>query len=212
MIKELIIQLNSDVIRVRIMISFQKIEKKLYEILGVRFFRVLVFKLEKAIHHRDKRKNTNYHIANYEPSSLDAFIKYLFYNGAIHARNILYFAIYVLFRLIWGQELDWFDVIMFVFAVKDIYCVMLQRYNYIRINERKKRLEEKRKSRLQKKFDRLQNPFCDQYDTNFAVEDLEVIRAMKQKIAKGGSIVISDREQKTLQRIVDALQTKREDV
>lgn len=186
-------------------IDLQIIEKKTYEILGVRLFRILVFKLEKAIHHRDKGKNINYHISNYEPGSLDAFIKYLFYNGAIHVRNILYFAIYVSIRLIWGHELHWFDVVLLFLAVKDVYCVMLQRYNYIRINERRKRLEEKRKIRLQQKIDRFQNIFADHYDSNFAAEDLEIIRSMKQRIAKGGSIVISDRDQKTLQRLVNAL-------
>ena len=185
--------------------DLHKIEKKTYEILGVRLFRILVFKLEKAIHHRDKGKNVNYHISNYEPGSLDAFIKYLFYNGAIHVRNILYFAIYVLIRLIWGHGLRWFDVILFILAVKDLYCVMLQRYNYIRINERKKRLEEKRKIRLQKKIEYAQSSFATHYDASFAAEDLEVIRSMKQRIAKGGTIIISDKEQKTLQRVWGAL-------
>lgn len=186
-------------------IDLQKIEKKTYEILGVRLFRILVFKLEKAIHHRDRGKNINYHISNYEPGSLDAFIKYLFYNGAIHVRNILYFAIYIVLRIVWGRGVAWFDIVLLLFAIKDAYCIMLQRYNYIRINERRSRLEQKRRIRRQQKADQLKNSFSNNYDSSYVSEDLEVIRAMKLRISKGGSIVISESERKTLQRIVNAL-------
>lgn len=40
----------------------QKIEKRVYELLGVNLFRKAAFKLEKIVHRKDKGKNTNYHI------------------------------------------------------------------------------------------------------------------------------------------------------
>ena len=39
-----------------------KIEKKIYELLGIKVFRKLVFMLEKFLHIKDKKKNINYHL------------------------------------------------------------------------------------------------------------------------------------------------------
>lgn len=185
-------------------------EKKLYEALGVRCFRVLVFKLEKLIHYRDKGTNINYHISKYEPSALEDFVKYLFYNGAIHVRNVAYFAIYVILRLILGTDLRWYDIVLLLFAVKDVYCVMLQRYNYIRIYERKCRLEQRRKAQLQRTFDTMQGVFAECYDHRYTAEDLAVIRSMKERIRAGETIVIQDNEKNALQRIMNALQNNKE--
>ena len=52
-------------------------------------FRKLVFALQRLIHRKDKGHNINYHIPHQDIESFDAFDKYLFYNGAIHVRNIL---------------------------------------------------------------------------------------------------------------------------
>lgn len=186
-------------------------EKKLYEALGVRCFRILVFKLEKFIHYRDKGTNINYHISKYEPSALEDFVKYLFYNGAIHVRNVAYFAVYVVLRLVLGTGIRWYDIVLFLFAVKDIYCVMLQRYNYIRIYERKCRLEQRIKAQLQRRFDTMQGVFVECYDRRYIAEDLATIRSMKQRIQAGEMIVIQDAERKTLQRILSSVQKSKED-
>ena len=58
----------------------QKVETKVYELLGVKQFRKAAFKLEKIVHRKDKRKNTNYHIQKNEVDSLGEFKKYLYYN------------------------------------------------------------------------------------------------------------------------------------
>ena len=186
-------------------LNLYKFEAKLYELLGVRLFRVLVFKLEKLIHIKDKGRNINYHLSNYDSNSLNTFIKYLFYNGSIHARNILFFLIYILFHLIFNWQFYWFDTILLFLAVKDIYCVMLQRYNYIRIHERKIRLNTKREAKLYRKASEAQSSFASNYDRRFINVDLQIIQGIKAKIANGENIVISETEQQTLQRIADAL-------
>lgn len=186
-------------------------EKKLYEALGVRLFQTLVFKLEKVVHYRDKGTNINYHISKYESSALDDFVKYLFYNGAIHVRNVAYFAVYVVLRLVFRTGVRWYDIVLLLFAVKDVYCVMLQRYNYIRIDERRCCLEQKRKKQLQRTFDTMKSVFAECYDHRYAAEDLAVIRSLKQRIQDGGTIAIQENERKTLQRILNSLQKTKED-
>ena len=99
----------------------------------------------------------------------------------------------------------WFDTIFLFLTVKDIYCVMLQRYNYIRIHERKIRLDAKRKTQLHQKASVVQSSFASNYDRRFINVDLHIIQEIKNKIANGENVVISDTEQQTLQRIADAL-------
>ena len=180
-------------------------ELKLYELLGIRLFRKMVFKLEKMIHHKDKGRNTNYHLTSFEADSLDTFIKFLFYNGAIHARNILYFVVYIFLHLLFHWHFYWFDLIFLLLAIKDVYCIMLQRYNYIRINERKKRIEQKKIVNIRINVTNSKVHFSENYDPAFLESDLAIIRNMKRRIENGDSIVISESEQETLKRITAAL-------
>lgn len=188
-----------------------QVETRIYEILGVRFFRILVFKLEKLVHRKDKGININYHIASYNPMSLETFVKYLFYNGTIHVRNLAYFCIYTVLRIFFFGSFRWYDAVIILFAVKDAYCVMLQRYNYIRVQKKRQRLQQKQEARIERKVEKAKKHFLEVYDKSFAEDDMAVILDMKQRIARGESIVIGDAEQKTLQRLAMALKLNTEE-
>lgn len=109
------------------------VELKIYELLGVKYFRFLVFKLEKIIHHKDKMKNINYHVKKINIDEITSFKKYLYYNGYIHVRNLIFLFIILLISL---NFINLFFLIVIVLElIKNAYCVMLQRYNYIRINQ-----------------------------------------------------------------------------
>ena len=184
------------------------LEVKIYEFLGVRRFRSLVFKLEKWIHRKDKGTNINYHIASHSPVALDAFIKYLFYNGTIHARNLIYFCVYAAVRIAFAWKFGWYDIVLLVLAIKDAYCVMLQRYNYIRIRERERRLQRKQEERIERRVQALKPGFLKRYDCSFIESDLAVVDKLRNSIARGESIIIGPEEQKTLERLAIALQQK----
>lgn len=144
----------------------EKFELKLYEKLGVLQFRKMVFLLEKVIHKKDKGKNTNYHMNMNEINAIENFKKYLFYNGSIHVRNIIRLSFFFLVEIlailginvlgintasniinIYPSALVLANACAGFFWVKDAYCIMLQRYNYIRSNEtsRVKKLHEDNK-------------------------------------------------------------------
>ena len=126
-------------------------ELRVYEVLGVREFRRLVFALEKLNHRRDHGRNVNYHVPRLGITGLDGVIKYFFYNGSIHVRNILYIAVYFAARLLIHRGFLWFDAVAILLLIKDVYCVMLQRYNYIRVMQRRERLEKRRAAMVEKK-------------------------------------------------------------
>lgn len=168
-------------------------EIKLYELLGIRLFRRLAFELERLIHRNDRRKNANYHISAQTPGGLAAFQKYLLYNAAIHARGILLVGILLLIKWsLWG--FTWyFDALLLLLAVQDGYCIMLQRYNYLRIRQRMRVLEEKREEKLRSRAAvltaHLQNT---QYDKAEAREDLAFLNRIRQCIRTRDNLVLSE--------------------
>lgn len=132
----------------------KKLELKIYEFLGVK---KAVFMLEKIIHKRDKGKNINYHIKNSnDRESVDSFKKYLYYNGFIHTKNLITGIPIIVFAILCGQNLL-FLIPLILFLIKDVYCVMLQRYNWLKISEFEKKLEirdEKKIDLSQKNFEK----------------------------------------------------------
>ena len=111
----------------------EEMEMKLYECLGVRQFQNLVFKLEKVIHFKDKGKNINYHVKSGSIDELKEFQKYLYFNGFIHVRNNIGLVAFTIVQQMFFS--DWFLLYTIPSMLKNTYCVMLQRYNYLRINK-----------------------------------------------------------------------------
>lgn len=145
------------VIRGKFNVKKKKLELKIYEFLGVKQFKKAVFMLEKIIHKRDKGKNINYHIKNSnDRESVDSFKKYLYYNGFIHTKNLITGIPIIVFAILCGQNLL-FLIPLILFLIKDVYCVMLQRYNWLKISEFEKKLEirdEKKIDLSQKNFEK----------------------------------------------------------
>lgn len=187
---------------------FNSIEMKLYEALGVRSFRVLVFKVEQLLHKKTKGRNTNYHIASLEPQSADGFIKYLFYNGAIHARNILFFLALFSVRYIVFRSFTIVDIPLWLLFLKDCYCVMLQRYNFLRISIRKQRLDEKYAARIQRKAAAIDG--TNLYSTSAELDkDIQFVRTMLNGIDNRTCVIIGQEDMDTLMRLKCVLQNKK---
>ena len=183
------------------MTKVARFELIFYEMLGVRIFRHMVFKLETLVHLKDKGRNVNYHIKNYKTSSLQEFKKFLVYNATIHIRNISIFVIYAVYHYIFKRKFHWYDVFFLLLVIKDVYCVLLQRYNFLRICENQIRIKKKREEKIEKKAILLKAAFLERYDEGFKEKDRKVINDMKNKIQKGEQIVIGEQEIETLKRL-----------
>jgi len=131
-----------------------KIETKIYEFLGVLFFQKCVFALEKIIHFKDKGKNINYHIKSNNIDELENFQKFLYFNGFIHVRNFVILFIFLIFQSIYLNPM--FLIYTIPALIKNAYCVMLQRYNYIRINHVIKLKKHQIQQRNIKKMEKIQ--------------------------------------------------------
>lgn len=172
--------------------KIEKLELKIYEYLGVLFFQKCVFILEKLIHFKDKGKNINYHIKNYNIDELENFKKFLYFNGFIHVRNTLILIVCTIIQALFLHPV--FLIYLIPSLIKNIYCVMLQRYNYIRLNkviELKKNQIQRRNLKIVKKIkesNKLQ--VIKQNDISVTLEQIQNLK----KFIQGTDDVYLDRD------------------
>lgn len=179
----------------------ERFEIRIYTLVGIKQFRKIVFMLEKVVHLKDKGTNINYHIARMTPNAIVSFKKYLFYNGSIHARNILYAVIYAVFRMIFGHQVFFWDYFVLVNLIKDIYCIMLQRYNYLYIKNAQASIETKRKRWVSRQRDVIKKQFEEAYTVADRERDLQLLQDFKTKLNQDAIIVIDRNLAETLDRL-----------
>lgn len=181
-------------------------EMRIYESIGVLYFRKMVFTLERIVHRKDKGQNENYHIPYTAVEGLDAFIKYLFYNGAIHFRNTIAILLYYLVKALWIKEFHWFDLFIGLFLLKDIFCVILQRYNYLRIKKRKEILTQKRNQLIEKEASKIKS--IKNYSADEKAQDLLLIRRLRESISDKKSIILNAEDIDKLNRLSELLSSR----
>lgn len=166
----------------------QKFEAKIYELLGIKLFKKAVFKLEKIIHRKDGKKNINYHIKNSnDMESVDNFKKFLYYNGAIHTKNLIFDIPVIILMIVFRYNLILIVPIM-LWLIKDIYCIMLQRYNWLKINGFEEKLQVRKNKRIERRVEEIDkekikvNLEQKEIDKNELVAELEKMRNYLMKI------------------------------
>lgn len=157
----------------------EDLELKIYKALGVKYFRNLAFKLEKLIHIKDKKKNINYHINDCKDLvSIDKFKKYLYYNGFIHVKNLIFGSVGLALMIILNASV--IPVIaLSTLLLKDAYCVMLQRYNWIRITRHEEKLKARERKRIDKVKSNIDKEKVEEVIINNKVNREELIREIQ---------------------------------
>lgn len=118
----------------------KNLEMKIYELLGVKIFRKIAFSLASIISLPKKRKMTKEEWENYNNKTsnynigkvkdLDDVKKYkkqMYLNASIHT--------FGLFLCIVDLLLGGLDAFFIIMTLINVYCIMLQRYNIIRLNK-----------------------------------------------------------------------------
>lgn len=177
----------------------RQLEIKLYEILKIRFFQKMVFCLETQIHKRDGGYNQNYHFSTKENNFSEHFIQYLFYNGTIHVRNIVYLNLYFIIKL-YFFSFHWYDMFLLFLGIKDLYCVMLQRYNFLRIRNYQILCNKKREKKLQLAISNLTNNVSS-YDPIHQKQDLLLIKRLKHCYESNKYTFLDSKDLQSLKRL-----------
>ena len=159
----------------------EEIEVKIYKKIGIEKFKKLTLYLEKKIHKKDKGQNINYHPKKLTKGSIKKFRKFFYYNGFIHSRNLI-FGVPLLIVMIIFKLNPIFITFLSLWLLKDAYCVMLQRYNWIETNETLKRIvsieqekieDRKKDCNIEKLKEILKEKNIDKEECTKKIEDLK---------------------------------------
>lgn len=180
--------------------KLNRIELRVYELLGIRLFRKAILVFEKIRHLRDGDRNENYHPKNTSLTTIESFSGYLIYNALFHivsiALVIVYFAITISMQL---RYLG-IDIVMYIVVVFDLYCLMLQRYIHLKFKLHSIKVREKRDKQLQKAIKMIQ-PLLDEKDIVELQEEYELLMRFHESQLTGADCVLDSRSSESLKRL-----------
>ena len=160
----------------------QKLELGMYRKMGIRAFRDLVFTIEGWKHRKDRGKNSNYHLKRMSGSDVSLHRAYLSYNALLHMTGIVLAGVILAARRLlsfrWGLA-DWG---MCAAVLSNIYCIMLQRYNALRIEQYELALTARKQKREEKNAELLNERLPSRYDPQQLLSDTEWLRGMEEAL------------------------------
>ena len=107
-------------------------EKKVYELLGVKQYKKLIIFCKKTLNKITKNQdnNDNYFLKGYKKEDIGFLKENLNKNLKIHLFGVLIGLIVILI----GEEME-YKIVGILLLIWNLYSVMLQRYNIIRIDK-----------------------------------------------------------------------------
>ena len=175
-------------------------ERRLYEFFGIRYFRKLVLRLESFRHRKDKSRNVNYHLQGSSVSSVKSFTGYLLYNAVCHVISLSFCVVYFAITGVVGTRYIALDISMCILLVINLYCIILQRYTYIKtrgfvekmVNAKNKRIADRIEQLLQK---------IEHREYSELQKELLLIERIQKSIHDGTECVIKECDVATLNDI-----------
>ncbi len=183
------------------------IEMRLYELLGIKLFRKIVLLFERIRHVGNGRQNENYHPQDKSTDTLSRFSGYLIYNSMFHVVSLILVAVYFAATRILNVESVLFDVVMIVVSAVDVYCLMLQRYIYIRF---RRQLNKRRSDFLAEKSS-LATEFAEALDgrTPESLEkEIEFLQDFRDSILSGKNVFLTGDDKEILMNIAAIIKAK----
>ena len=129
-------------------------ELKFYEKIGVKHWkRFLMWLMAKLTPDTKHRKGSNYYLKYQRISAVKQFKKMLILNGTIHFVGSIYCLMFIMGNILGNNIFSFSTPILIVFFGMNLYCLLLQRYNWIRINKvlKKKKLIDQKEYNKERK-------------------------------------------------------------
>lgn len=180
--------------------KLNRMELRVYEILGIKLFRRVVLLFENIKHSKDGSRNENYHPQNTSVNSLESFSGYLLYNAMLHIVSILLAIVYFAVGLSLRFNYLWADILMYCIVVFNLYCIMLQRYIYLKMKFYMNRAIAKREHRIQIALNNISS-FIDEKESNEFREEYDLIQKIFHSISTGNDCVLGADCTETLNRL-----------
>lgn len=181
--------------------KLNKIELIIYQRLGVKKFRQLVLYLEKRKHRKDQGKNSNYHIYRMTPAGIQRHFAFLSYNSLIHIISILILLLQFLLKILFKTHFTFVDVILLLFIAANIYCIMLQRFNALRMRRFLQICRKRQKQRMDNNIRLLQDGISPAYGILEMKKDLMWLEGLRRSVGGYEDVFINDSDIPAMDRL-----------
>lgn len=109
-------------------------EMRFYEMIGIRQWKKLVlWFMSKLIPNRNKNIATNYYLGGFNLKAILKYKKWLWVNALLHVIVSLHPALTIIANVLSNNVVSFSMLFAIIFVVLNLYCIMLQRYNWLRI-------------------------------------------------------------------------------
>lgn len=106
-----------------------------YKFVGVLFYKKIVLKYEELLHMKHGYRLTNYHPEKMTTEGIKNFYWKLAYNCVLHIISIVISLMYFVVGYIGNIIILPVNIIVLIVIIFNIYCIFLQRYTYLRMQE-----------------------------------------------------------------------------
>ena len=176
-------------------------ELKLYRILGIKWFQSACFALENWKHRKDGGIHSNYHIRTFSDAGISHHFAYLSFNMTVHLVSLLLLIVHVAVICLIGFRRGFWEIGVVIFAVLNIYCILLQRYNALRFKKFRLQFLKHREMRIQKNVRLLQNDIPENAAKEGIEQDLAWLGELKKAVTDGNDFFIAGEDAKRLLRL-----------
>ena len=179
----------------------ERAEIRLYRLLGIRWFQKACFLLERIKHRKDGGTHSNYHIRQYSEKGIDRHRAYLYFNGLIHLVAILSLILCGIILLTFDDRPGVWKILIVVYIILNLYCIMLQRYNTLRIRGFRLRERERRERQIRRNAEKLRSVPEPEELREVSRQDLIWLQHMRQAIEQERDLVIAGEDAGRLRRL-----------
>lgn len=185
----------------------QRFELRVYRALGVLPFRRALFFLEQLRHRWDGQANSNYHMRTFSLGGAAAFESYLLYHNLLHGVSLALLLTVLLGKVGYAQPWNGIDILAVGMCVINLWCLMLQRYNWLRLQELRIRAQQTRARRLNRRAERVLAALDKTDAAPEMREDLALVRALLADLSAGNIVYLGADDVPCLRRMTALLET-----
>lgn len=185
--------------------KFYDAELRIYQCLGVKGFRRGILRLERRKHRKDGGQNSNYHPRSTSVAALKSFTGYLLYNAILHGISLLFAVVYLALCCLSCVHHLWADILVAAVTVLNLYCIMLQRYTFLRMRAYLDRCCRKRDAAVSKAAAQLTEVLQHREEPELFAE-FELIRRLQKTAREGTDTLLAEADAPVLERIAMCLE------
>ncbi len=182
---------------------FKETEMVVYKHLGVKHFRMVLVGIERFRHRCDGLKNENYHFKGKGVVGANRFSGYLLYNTLIHVISILIVAICFFIPEKPYPEALPIDVVAVLLVIFNVYCIMLQRYTYLRLCKYLVKAKQRQGAAVDNAVAAILKKF--KISADGMLLEKALVKRLVRASQNGGECYISTEDIPTLERIAEVL-------